>query len=59
MIIASYNIHVGLNGLAGVSKNLAKQGNNLRRKIYYTFLLFQDSPNQAPNNLEKPPKLFA
>lgn len=26
MIIASYNIHVGLNGLAGVSKNLAKQG---------------------------------
>jgi len=26
MIIASYYIHVGLNGLAGVSKNLAKQG---------------------------------
>lgn len=26
MIIASYNIHVGLNGLTGVSKNLAKKG---------------------------------
>ena len=26
MIIASYNIHIGLNGLTGVSKNLEKQG---------------------------------
>lgn len=24
MVIASYNIHIGLNGLTGVSKNLAK-----------------------------------